>query len=159
MAKINDKLYVFFEDCSNHQQLQTLCKTEHLPSDLTSRVEIAFKIARTVAHYHKFGLVLKALCDTSIYLRQIPDGKKELILTGLQHMREVGEMPHHSEHEWPDADSRMSFIPFAADRVIRAPGIRLEIRSPRIRPHEGTHIAVGCLEVRLPVILLLGSLT
>lgn len=91
LAEIHGRLYVFMQDCSSYPTLNKLCVDRGLPSDLVSRVEIASKIAQTIAWYHRSDVILKAIYDTSIamHMDQCGDNKWTPILTGLEHMRHV----------------------------------------------------------------------
>ena len=92
LAEIDGHLYVFMQDCSSYPTLNKLCVDQKLPSDLVSRVEIALKIAQTVAWYHRSNVILKAIHDTSIAMEQCGDKKWTPILTGLEHMRHVSDL-------------------------------------------------------------------
>lgn len=92
LAEINGRLYVFLQDCSSYPTLNKLYADRELPSDLVSRVEIALKIAQTIAWYHRSDVILKAIHDTSIVMDQCGDNKWTPTLTGLEHMRHVSDI-------------------------------------------------------------------
>lgn len=111
LAKINEQFYVFMQDCSGFDTLNKLCIEGTLPADLESRVEIALKVAQTVAWYHQSNLVVKVIQDTSIVVQVDKEnrGHATPILTDLDHIRDVSSLPRlWPRAKWPICEAHFS---------------------------------------------------
>lgn len=93
MVMKDGKFFIALEDCSRCRTLNAVSREEHHSDDLFSRVEIAFKVAKTVAWYHHSGMIIKAIYDTTVRLKEVENGITEPVLTGLDHMRSVSYGP------------------------------------------------------------------
>lgn len=91
LAEIDGQFYVVMQDCSKFDSLNKVCVERRLPLELESRVEIALKVAQTVAWYHQSNMVVKVIQDTSIVFEVDRDNGERFtpILTGLEHIRNV----------------------------------------------------------------------
>ena len=85
--------FIALEDCNRYRTLNSVNREEHHSDDLFSRVEIAFKVAKTVAWYHHSGMIIKAIYDTTVRMKEAENGITEPVLTGLDHMRSVSHGP------------------------------------------------------------------
>jgi len=94
LAEIDGQFYVVMQDCSKFGSLNEGIKDELLPLGLESRIEMALKVAQTVAWYHQSNMVVKVIQDTSIVLQVDKDNREHLtpILTDLAHIRNVRKL-------------------------------------------------------------------
>ena len=88
-AKISGNHYAVFQDLSEKQTLAEACGSNTVPKDLLKRVSLAYDVAKTVAWYHRAGLLLKTVADQNIVLEPLTSGKLVPFLTNLENARHV----------------------------------------------------------------------
>jgi hypothetical protein len=88
-TEINGAIYVVMQDCTGSKSLRESCMEHTLPTNLALKVELAYNVAKSMAWYHRAGLLLKSINDETIVLVRLPNGKEAAFLTGLEHVRHV----------------------------------------------------------------------
>lgn len=88
-ARISGNHYAVFQDLNEKQTLAEACGTNTVPKDMLGRVSLAYDVAKTVAWYHRAGLLLKAVADQNIVLETLTSGKLVPFLTNLENARHV----------------------------------------------------------------------
>jgi hypothetical protein len=87
--EVEGNIYAVMEDLDDSQTLNEACKNKTLPTALSTRLDLAYNIAKTMAWYHRAELLLKSVTDHTVTLKELPSGRIVPFLTRLENVRQV----------------------------------------------------------------------